>query len=424
MDNADSKKLLMIAYYFPPLGGSGALRPFKLAKYLPIFGWKPVVLTTKNPDWYYAEDRELLNELNNSSKVIRSFMFRSAWFYRLLNPLRIRKLDGFLRQYMVLPDEQAGWIPFAYFKGLDTVKSCNINAIYSTSAPLSTHLIAYLISRKTKLPWIADFRDEWYENPDFNFPTMLHRRFHFNLERKIVQRADKVIAPAPYFCKLLSKHTSDKDKFKTIYMGYDPDDFPNPNEVKLPNPPKSKFTLSFSGLFYRSFKPTRLLKVIEGLIEENLIPLDKIKLLFIGANDKSDIGYEDRFKLCEFTGFVSHRTAINFMIKSDALLLLLSHERGKDVIPSKTFEYIGSSKPILALIPSDGEVAKILTKIKRGFIADFENADSIKENFLKIFKDWESNKGNNNPDLDKLPQFNQKLITKQFSNILNQEILN
>ncbi len=59
----------MIAYFFPPTGGSGALRPFKLAKYLPVFDWHPVVMTVTNPDWYYAQDTNPLKELPSSVQI-------------------------------------------------------------------------------------------------------------------------------------------------------------------------------------------------------------------------------------------------------------------------------------------------------------------------------------------------------------------
>ena len=277
----------MIAYYFPPIGGSGALRPFKLAKYLPDFGWNPVILTVKNPDWYYAHDAELLEEFPSHIRIIRTFMLRSAWIYRLLNPSRSRKIDKTLSRYLIQPDDQVGWIPFAYFSGIDVIHKSCVKVIYSTSSPLSSHLIAYLIHKKTSIPWVADFRDEWYENPEFNFPTSLHQRFHYHLEKTIINTAQKVIAPAPEFSKLLAKHCSYSDKFKTITMGFDPEDFFK-HAASKPNIDKeNKFVLAFSGLFYGSFRPVNLLKAIYNLIEEGLISSEKIKVQFIGNGEKN-----------------------------------------------------------------------------------------------------------------------------------------
>ena len=321
--------VLIIAYYFPPIGGSGALRPFKLAKYLPDFGWDPVILSVKKPDWYYAHDAELLEELPSHIRIIRTFMLRSAWMYRLLNPSRSRKIDKALSRYLIQPDDQVGWIPFAYFSGIDVIHNSCVKAIYSTSSPLSCHLIAYLIHKKTGLPWVADFRDEWYENPDFNFPTSFHRRFHYHLEERVVRTARKVIAPAPQFCSLLGKHVAEDNKFLTIEMGFDAADFSDRSVTRTDR--KSEFVMAFSGLFYSSFRPANLLKALNELIDEGKVTPDRIKVKFVGANTADDIHYKDPHSICEFTGFVSHKKAVEHLKNSDALLLLLSEERGKNV---------------------------------------------------------------------------------------------
>ena len=146
-----NRKVLMIAYFFPPIGGSGALRPLKLAKYLPESGWAPVVLSVRNPDWYYAVDADLLDELPAAVKCHYSHMLRSAWIYYLLNPFRLRFPDKLIRRYLFHPDEQIGWIPFAYSAAVRIIRDNDICALYSTSSPLSSHLIAYLVHKRFKI---------------------------------------------------------------------------------------------------------------------------------------------------------------------------------------------------------------------------------------------------------------------------------
>ncbi len=412
-------KVLMVAYFFPPIGGSGALRPFKLAKYLPDFGWDPVVLTVKNPDWYYAQDAELLNELSSHVRIERSIMLRAAWFYRILNPLRNQKIEKALRRFIIQPDDQIGWIPFAYFAGINIIRKNKIKAVYSTSSPLSSHLIAYLLFKKTGVPWIADFRDEWYENPDFNFPTSFHRRFHYNLEKMIVNTAHRVIAPAPEFCKLLAKHCSSSDKFKTLTMGFDPEDFYKHADSKPDIIKENKFILTFLGLFYNSFRPGTVLKASNELIDEGKVSSDKIKIRIVGANTPDEIDCMDYHSICEFTGFVSHKQALKYLISSNALLLLLSKERGENVIPSKTFEYLASGNPILAVIPSNGDVAQIIKKTKTGIIADFDDIEGIKKACFQLYQQWEGATNQFEPDLKEIAKYNQKNLTKYFALLLN-----
>ena len=411
------KKLLMIAYYFPPLGGSGALRPFKLAKYLPDFGWNPIVLTVKNPDWYYAYDPSLLQELPPEVEVVKDFMLRSAWIYRILNPLRIQKFDTVLRRHFIQPDDQMGWIPFGYLRAIKLLNIHSVKIIYSTSAPLSCHLIAYLIKKKTGIPWIADFRDEWFENPEFNFPTIFHRKLHYKLENLIVNSCDKVITAAPIFGQLLAKHTIDRKKILTITMGFDLDDFP-----KRENKRKKRFVLAFSGLFYGSFRPNNFLKAVEELIAEKKISPEKIKVMFIGANTESDTNFTDTHGICEFKGFVTHKKSLQYLSEADALLLLLSKERGENVIPSKTFEYMASKKPILAIVPSEGKVAKIIRKSNTGIIADFDNIKEIKTAYYQLYCQWKNKKVEFYPIRKEVCKFDQRRLTKKFASLIDELI--
>lgn len=412
MKMKNNKRLLMISYLFPPLGGSGSLRVFKLSKYLPFFKWEPFILTVKNPDYYYAHDIELLNELPKETRIIKSLMIKSAWLYYLFNPFRIRRLDKIIKKFLFHPDEQIGWIPFAILKAKKLISNYHIDAIYSSSGPLSAHIIAYLLKKKTNLPWIADFRDEWFEAPNLELPTKYHKKLHYNLEKKIVQSSDMIIVAAPKFKKFLSKHLKDAKKIITITAGYDPYDF---KDIKISDYEKQNiFTISFAGIFYDSFKPISLLQAIEELIQENKIPKKRIKVKFIGGNSYTDLSYPDRFGICEFIGFVSHRMAIKYMTGSSVLLLLLSKKRGEGVIPTKVFEYLASGKPILALVPKDSEVARIIRRSKTGIVADFEDVNEIKYAIMELYVKWNSRDLNFKPDMQVIQHYNIKNITEKF----------
>jgi len=413
------KRVLMIAYFFPPVGGSGALRPMKLAKYLPSFGWLPMVLTVKNPDWYYAHDFELLAELPESVKIMRSKMIQSGLIYRALNPIRLNKLDRWIRRWIIHPDPQIGWIPSGISCGLRMIeKEKNIRIIYSTSAPLSAHLIAHRIKEKTGLPWVADFRDEWLENPDIHIPSTIHRKIHYMLEQKIVRNADHVVAAAPGFCEFLKKH-SFHDKISTLTMGFDPEDFEAGHPKDRAPGDNDKFTIVFSGLFYGSFRPTIFLEAVTSLIDVKKIDVNKIKIVFVGANQPEETRFEDVHQICEFTGFVSHRKAIEYISKSDTLLLLLSKERGDYVIPSKTFEYLASEKPIIGLVPEGSEVASIIKKTGSGFVVDINNLEGIRSVITHLYNDWETKKHSFKHNMDHVQSYNQIEITGKFADLLN-----
>jgi len=418
-----NRKLLMVAYHFPPIGGSGAIRPLKLAKYLVEFGWQPVVLSVKNPDWYYAADKNLLDELSPEIERHDCRMFRSAWVYYLLNPFRFRFLDGLIRRYLFHPDEQIGWIPFAFSAASKIIRAHDISAVYSTSSPLSSHLIAYLIHKRFNIPWVADFRDEWVENPDVICPTRIHRRFHYGLEKMIAENASRIITPAPEFCRLLKKHSGCAE-CETFYMGFDPQDQPSAIDKNLRERFAGRFTLVFAGMFYASFRPDRLLRVINALIDNNVIASDSVRVIFVGANTAGDLKERDRHDVFEFTGFVAHKEALGYIYSADALLLLLSQDRGKNVVPSKTFEYLGSGKPILALIPSDGDTAAIIHRAGAGLVADYDDDNAIEAAFLQLHRQWQEKAEITGPDAKALTEFDQRLITKRFTARLDEMIDN
>ena len=58
-----------VAYYFPPQGCVGVQRTLKHVKYLPQFGWHPVVLTAQ-PQSAALSDPSLTQELPTDQQVI------------------------------------------------------------------------------------------------------------------------------------------------------------------------------------------------------------------------------------------------------------------------------------------------------------------------------------------------------------------
>jgi glycosyltransferase involved in cell wall biosynthesis len=422
MNIEGERNVLLITYLFPPLGGSGALRALKLAKYLPSFGWRPIILTARNPDFYYASDPGLLKELPPKVMVNRSFMIRTAWVHRILNPLRIPRIDRIISRLFVHPDDQVGWVPFAYFSAIRIIREQNIRVIYSTSGPLSCHIIAYLVKRRTGITWVAEFRDEWFEDPKRNFATEFHRRLHYKLEGTIVNNADRIITMAPVFSSLLSKHAGNPHKFTTILAGFDPDDFTD-RYIERRRTNKRRFITTFVGLFYNTFRPASFLKALEELVDEGKLDPREIKVRFVGPNSPGNVGMEDVYGICEFMGFVPRKRALEHVSEAHLLLLLLSKERGEDIIPSKVFEYMASGKPILALIPSNGHAASIIRKTKSGIVADFDNVNEIKRAYLGLYRQWKEKEDILiETDWDEVATFDQKMLTRELADTLDREV--
>ena len=253
------RQILMIAYYFPPFGGAGVQRSLKFAKYLPEFGWLPVVLSAK-PPVHHLRDETLLAEIPIGVQVQRV----DTLHLPLGLPWRVRNL---ITRWVLMVDEQIGWLPYALPAARRLLKAQNIRVIFTTSAPYSAHLIGYWLKSKYNLTWIADFRDPWIDNFNYVFPTLLHRRFAKSLERRILSRADLVtVASESMRLTILDRYPQlSPDNVVTITNGFDPSDFEGNTPVAHDS---TRFQITYTGSFYaKKLTPDDFLRCLRQLID-------------------------------------------------------------------------------------------------------------------------------------------------------------
>ena len=147
------KKVLIITYYWPPAGGPGVQRVLKFAKYLPKFGWQPVILTVEGGD-YPAIDESLVNSIDKGCKVYKTKTFEPFKLFKLLTGKKkdhkidtyiltkkqsgiMAKLSKWIRANLFVPDARVGWYPNAVKKGLEIIEEERIDMIFSSSPPHS-----------------------------------------------------------------------------------------------------------------------------------------------------------------------------------------------------------------------------------------------------------------------------------------------
>ena len=165
MSTGPQRRALALAYYFPPLAGGGVQRTLKHVKYLPAAGFETIVLTTRLT-WSPLRDTTLSAEVPVGTVVIRAPEIPVQLIkWGLHGVLRRARLPTKATAYIGWPDETAGWVPAATWHALRAVRRYRPDVLYSTSSPVSAHLVALMVSRVTGIPWVADFRDAWTENP-------------------------------------------------------------------------------------------------------------------------------------------------------------------------------------------------------------------------------------------------------------------
>jgi len=380
------KKVLMIAYQYPPLGGGGVFRTLKFTKYLPQFGFQPYVLTVKNP-MYVTKDRTLLREIPPIVKVFRTFSFE----HRVLRAPRLLNID---LKWFYTPDVNIGWLPFAVHTGVKIIKKENIDAIFATSPIWTSLLVGFLLKKTTKKPLVIDFRDPWTDNPFAEYPTKLHENIEKKMEETILTQANYVIVASDSIKNsLIQRYPFIKSKIEVITNGFDPDDF---KDLKIQEQ-TNKFRITHTGSIYGLLTARPFLLALKKLTEEKADLRKKLESIFVGNYGKETPLLVKKFKLedvVKLVRYVPHKECLELMLNSQALLLLITVEdpRGEGILTGKLFEYLASQRPILAIAPENGAAANVIRSLKAGIIVSQNNIQLIKDTILKLYEQWKQDK--------------------------------
>ncbi|HOX43465.1 MAG TPA: glycosyltransferase [Myxococcota bacterium] len=350
-------------------------RNLKFAKYLPDFGWLPHVLTVKDVT-YHSHDETLIDELPPQVKVYRSesldpWRLSARAFPGLMSQKgasgetkRFRATSAIgiykkIRDYLLFPDAQVGWIPFAYRMGLNIIEKEKFDAIFARATPISCGIVAYCLSQKTKLPYILDFADLWTDDPYTTVPTSLQRRGHEFLEKKIVGCSNAVtVATGGIRSGFANRYPWLGDRIELLYNGFDEMDFAGRVPSALSRNGRqivymgSLYDHHIENLRYflsaMQMLPKKILETLSVRIIGNVVPSANAIVEEYGL--KSNV---------HFSGYLSHSEAIDHLTSSDAALLFV---RPGDIgmVTGKVFEYLASGIPIIACAEPIGECATVL----------------------------------------------------------------
>jgi hypothetical protein len=427
------KKVLIITYYWPPSGGAGVQRWLKFSKYLPEFGWEPVILTV-DPEYasYPQQDKGLLNEISAGLEIIYTKSSSSIFsVYKKLtgrkeipfggfanesNPGLAQKFSRFIRGNFFLPDARIGWNRFALKAAMKIIKEKKIEILITTSPPHSTQLIGLKIKKKLNINWIADLRDPWsdiYYSGQM-YQTSIARTLNAVMETRILNKADRVIATCnstrDLFRAKISKFQS-PEKIITITNGFDPVDFEDLHVVP------DKFTITYLGTFARNYDINVLIKAIDHCTAKNVT---SINLCFIGKTDENTVKIlrsKENISL-QLIPYIEHKRAMESLAKSAALLLVIpSSKKADEMIPGKLFEYLASKRPIIAIGPGKSDVAEILSATKGGRMFDKMEYNALGEYIIEILNNF--NNGRFETDPIGIDQYSRQNLTKKIVDLIN-----
>ncbi|MFZ3103069.1 MAG: hypothetical protein WA113_12885 [Desulfitobacteriaceae bacterium] len=468
------KKVLVIAYFFPPLGGSGVQRTLKFVKYLPKFGLQPIVSTVRYGH-NFAYDESLLKEIPEIAKVYRSNSLETLWLRTLIekatsfgrkkskevqalthqgdlrqedreqgntkqeatssedfdretvskantaeahqseatvNKSTKKRLFEFIDNYLFIPDSKMRWLPCGILNSLRVARKEKVDYLFSSSYPYTVHIIALLVSKFYHKPWIADFRDPWVGNKAMAKNIAFRRNLDAWLERKVVKKATYIINVTPPITEMYKQRYPEfAGKMLTIPNGFDEQDFKTLSPVY-----QEKFTLIYTGSINEiHYDVETFVKGVADFFQGQPTARTRFQCLFIGYIPSAVIEIFVRNKVRDILAilpYMEHYECLNYLAGAHLQFLTF----GKDLdnaYSGKLFDYIGSGKPILALLP-EGIAAELIREKKIGTLVSLGCWQEVSKGIRKYYDDWLSGLDNNLDSASKCKEFSRESLTGQL----------
>lgn len=437
------KKVLCIAYRFPPQGGGGVQRTVKFIKHLPEFGWQPIVHTVAGNS--RAQDPEMLKDIPPTVSVHRTWTWEAVEAEKkMLRTLEvapqkrsglnlkkwIRKILGTIKRkvylYTFVPDPQVLWLPLAFVRSLIIARREGATLLYSTSPPHSSQILGYLLHRLTGLPWVVDFRDLWI--------LSIHREKLYNAhpwrrtveewwEGQIIRHASRVIVTTERSRQQLIGKYGLSEKFTVITNGFDPEDF---SLAPTQRPwHENSFHLTLTGNVESLFDATPFFQALHVLLREDPEISRRLRVHFVGANLAhylpciTSLGLDSVIRIHPY---VPHSESVRFLQHSDALFLCQIPDpiSAGSKLSGKLFEYMAAQKPILALTLHESLTADLLRQFGPGLIVHPNDENGIKAALRSLV--YKTNQAAIPVNKEFLHRFERRQLTADLAALMHQAL--
>lgn len=432
MEKGAGKNILMLCYYYPPLLDVGCKRSVAFSKYLKEHGWKPVVISVKNPDKNFC----VIGKDRPPEGIITEYSWSIINPYKLLGKAngvisRLMKLFGielkrnYLYDVFCMPDIFFGWIPLTIIKSYQAIKKYDINIIYVSCTPYSSAIIGIILKYMTNKPLIIDFRDAYaLDILSEMIPAKKPRiRMYIDkkIERKVINKADIFIVVTDEMRDLyVQQYKISKSKIYVINNGFD-----NINHKINKNTKYSKFTICYAGQYYLWEKyASSFFKALQDLKEKDIISKNNFQFIYYGDDSQGIKKLSESYTITdiiEVHNRVSYEEILSIIAKSHLYLIRVM----KMALPTKLFEGISLNVPILALIPKGNEAETILNRFSpSSYVITDNSVEKISNAIIDAMEKYHNNQVIDNHVDMFLDEFSRKAQTQKLVKIIDEKLPN
>jgi len=447
-----SRSVLFLSYLFPPRGGAGVQRALKFAKYLPQFGWRPLVVANGGSAADFVttqQDPTLLKDLPEGSVVE----------YTRLSPAEdrtYRRHQSKARQRLAATDPMGWWVGPAVRTGLELVQKHAPAAIFVTMSPFTAAEAGIRLKARTGLPLVFDLRDPWALDETRIYPTAWHARRDWRAMGRALGAADLVIMNTPRSAEAAAKAFPLAPGGRMIHLtnGFDPEDFSRGAVV----PPAAPGVLRIvhTGMFHSelarvwddlyarrgwmnklksarrpinlwSRTPRYLAEAMGRAVGSGAIPAGKVELVLVGeltASDRELIETGPAGSMTTLLGYRTHEESVGW-VKSADLLFLPNHtplDGGPAlVVPGKTYEYLGSGRPVLSMGPA-GDMSDFVERCRAGFCVKGDDVAAAADVLARAYAAKVAGSALIEPDVAAIAAFERRALAQRLAGVLDEVV--
>ncbi len=396
------KKVLIVAYYWPPSGGPGVQRWLNFVKYLPEYGIEPVLYIPKNPH-YPITDPSLTGEIPAGLTVYKRPIWEPYGWASRISKRKTKKISSgivpkaglsildkillWIRGNLFIPDARKFWVAPSVRFLTDILRKEDIDTVITTGPPHSLHLIGLGLKERKDIRWIADFRDPWTTigyHKSLRL-TKTSQKKHLQLEKMVLSAADEILttsrATAEEFRKLTDSPVT------VITNGYDA-----PKEFSVE--PDPYFSIAHIGSLLSERNPRVLWKVLSDLCVENPEFRDTLRINLTGVvSDEvvKEIHANGLGAVLQVQPYLPHEEALKAQKSSRVLLLAeINSRETRVIIPGKLFEYMAAGRPVLAIGPESWEAGILVKETGIGRVFTYTMEQELRETIEEWFAAYQA----------------------------------